>query len=269
MRAGSPWTGPRRFPHRKSPRVSKHRTSPRLVTNHNRSAFDQWRATDSLQRPVVDATGDQLFAAVLPKEFAVFFIEGDQATQVDLGRRITFEVSGSVVRADKNACRPRRRGCHRFGCRGWHTTRCSSPSLLSHSPAPSIKLADVPLFAADRSTSGRVVTSGVCRPTAANLCQPTMTSCRLARFVGVCDQLHRRRSLPLSRRFLRLFRAARPFPRRPPSVCLPRARFQLVGRLSSPRRFVIPLSSRFGHLDRHFDDDNEVSAESRIAELCR
>ena len=62
-------------------------------------AFHQRRAADALQRPVVDAAGRQLFAAVLPEEFAVLDVEAQQAAQVDIGR-VPLEPAAAVVGAD-------------------------------------------------------------------------------------------------------------------------------------------------------------------------
>ncbi len=64
-------------------------------------ALHQRRATNALQRPIMHATGDQFFAAVLPQKVTRLFIEGQQAPQVDF-RRISGQVSGAVVRADEN-----------------------------------------------------------------------------------------------------------------------------------------------------------------------
>ena len=41
-------------------------------------AFDQRRGANALHRPVVNAAGGQLFAGVLPEEFAVRFVEAEQ-----------------------------------------------------------------------------------------------------------------------------------------------------------------------------------------------
>ena len=42
-------------------------------------AFDERRTADALQRPIVNAAGRQLLAAMLPEEFAVLRVEAQQA----------------------------------------------------------------------------------------------------------------------------------------------------------------------------------------------
>jgi hypothetical protein len=59
-------------------------------------AFDEGRAADTLQRPIVDSPCRQLFARRLPQERTVLFVEAEQAAQVHVGR-IPFQVSGTVV----------------------------------------------------------------------------------------------------------------------------------------------------------------------------
>ena len=63
--------------------------------------FDQRRAADALQRPIVHAAGDQLFVGILPKEFAVGLVEAEQDAQIDIGR-IALQIAGPVVGADEH-----------------------------------------------------------------------------------------------------------------------------------------------------------------------
>ena len=62
-------------------------------------AFDQRRAANALQRPIVYAAGRQLLAGMLPQKLPVGFVEAEQAAQVDF-RRIPLQIAGAVVRAD-------------------------------------------------------------------------------------------------------------------------------------------------------------------------
>jgi hypothetical protein len=62
-------------------------------------AFHEWRAANTLQRPVVHAARRQLLAAVLPHEFAVLDIETKQNAKIVIGRE-AFQPASAVVRAD-------------------------------------------------------------------------------------------------------------------------------------------------------------------------
>ena len=62
-------------------------------------SIDQRCTANPLVGPIVHASRRELFAAVLPKEFAGRIVEADQATQVDCSR-ITLDVTRPVVCAD-------------------------------------------------------------------------------------------------------------------------------------------------------------------------
>src|SRR5207244_1539774 len=63
-------------------------------------AFDERGAAEAFHRPVVDAAGRELFAAMLPKELAVLDVEAEEDAEVDLVAGITLEPAAGVVGAD-------------------------------------------------------------------------------------------------------------------------------------------------------------------------
>ncbi len=131
-------------------------------------AFDHRCTADALQRPVVYSAGDQFFAAVLPQEFACFFVERQQAPQVHIAR-VAFQVPRSVVGANKDAAT----GDHWVAI-GLATQSGEPVDVDSFAFVPfaraSIKLADVPT---DRQACccRRRCFARVFHPTEANLRQ--------------------------------------------------------------------------------------------------
>ena len=62
-------------------------------------SVDERGSANALIRPIVDSTGGEFFAAVLPKEFSIGIIETKEHAQVD-GCRVTLDVSGTIIRTD-------------------------------------------------------------------------------------------------------------------------------------------------------------------------
>ena len=65
-------------------------------------AFDHRRRADALQRPIVNAPGNQLLAAVLPQQLAALLVKAQQHAQVDRGW-IASQVARPVVGTDVDA----------------------------------------------------------------------------------------------------------------------------------------------------------------------